>query len=292
MEFLRQQGFLAFPWPERTGTRLQSAAGSSDVRDRSAQDAGVVAHELGHIWFRDWYDGGRPRQPGQRQYGSTAPDWLDETAAVLNENDYLTTQRRSGLADLLDAEGPRLRPLAEFLTMAHPTANAARIAEQLNLPPGSVRSDGAIRLDPNNLPPGFTRRPDGSIMFPGQPGAPGGPGAPPGGGMMTMTVPGKANPDALRAGLPFYIQARAFIDFLTEKTGNAKIMGEIATALRGGSSFEQWLAANGERHRLPSSMAGFTTAWEAWLQSKAPGSPPSRARISSTNIASRDTNET
>lgn len=86
-----------------------------------------------------------------------------------------------------------------------------------------------------------------------------------------LTVPGKADPEALRAGLPFYIQARAFTDFLMENSGHPKIIGEIATALRGGGSFEQWLAANGERHRLPSSLAALTAEWGAWLKGKAAG---------------------
>ena len=270
MEFLRQQGFLGFPWPDRAGTPLHSAAAPANVENRAAQDAGVVAHELGHIWFREWYDSGRPRQPGERHYGSTAPDWLDETAAILNENDYMTAQRRSGLADLLDGEGPRLRPLPEFLTMTHPTATAARAAARLNLPPGiERRSDGAIRLDPNNLPPGFTRRPDGSIAFQGPPGGSGGPGVPAIGGTMMMTVPGKADPESLRAGLPFYIQGRAFADFLIETSGYPRIMGDIATAIRGGGSFEQWLAANGARHRLPTSLTALTAAWEVWLRTGA-----------------------
>ena len=121
-----------------------------------------------------------------------------------------------------------------------------------------------MRLDPNNLPPGFTLRPDGSIGFRGAPG-----GAPGAGGTMTFTVPGRANPESLRTGLPFYIQARAFIDFLMEKSGNASIISEIAIAMRGGSSFEQWLAANGERHRLPPGLPALTTAWEGWLKGKA-----------------------
>jgi hypothetical protein len=272
IEFLRQQGFLAFPWMDRAATAPQGTPAPADAANRPAQDSGVVAHELGHIWFKEWYDAARPRKPGERHYGSTAPDWLDETAAILNENDYLTAQRRSGLADLLDGEGPGLWPIPEFLTMTHPTANAARAALRLNLPPGTVqRADGAFRLDPNNLPPGFTRRPDGSITFQGPPRAPGDPPAPANEGTMMLTVPGKADPEAARTGLRFYIQGRAFTDFLMEKSGNVKIIAEIATAMRGGGSFEQWLAAAGERHRLPSSLAGLTAAWEAWLKGKAAG---------------------
>ena len=266
-EFLRQQGFLGFPWPDQTGTPPQGAPGMAAVVNRPAQDAAVVAHELGHIWFREWYDAGRPRSPGERHYGSTAPDWLDETAAILNENEYMTAQRRSGLADLLDGEGPQLRPVPEFLAMAHPTSGR-RLVRLEDLPPGTVRrSDGAVRFDPNNLPPGFTRRPDGSIAIPG--GAPG--PAPGAGGTMTFTVPGQADPESRRTGLPFYTQARAFSDFLMETSGQPRIMGEIATAMRGGTSFEQWLAANGERHRLPASVAALTAAWEAWLRTKAAG---------------------
>jgi hypothetical protein len=150
-----------------------AAAGPADVANRPAHEAGVVAHELGHIWFKAWYEAERPRQPGERHYGSTAPDWLDETAAILNENDYLTAQRRSGLADLLDGEGPGPRPVSEFLTMTHPTATGARTAASSTLPraPSSGRTvpSGSTRTTCRPVSPGGQTA---ASRFGGRPGLP------------------------------------------------------------------------------------------------------------------------
>lgn len=62
------------------------------------------------------------------RYAGPAPDWLDEMAAVLLENDALTDGRVEGLvtANAAADELQALWPLEEFFTMTHPAFEQAR----------------------------------------------------------------------------------------------------------------------------------------------------------------------
>lgn len=254
MQFLQQRGFLGLAWPVD-----------------SRWEAGALAHEIAHNWFTAWYDSGHPGRMGL-EYGSTAPDWLDETVAVLNEDRQLTASRRAGFADLLDGDGPQLRPLPEFLAMIHPRAAAT----------------SKTVTYPNNLLTGPTPKPDGATSVPAAPGK----------GTSTSTDTSASTSrstststniststgtstsastesfalsgpeDAAVAGkvLAFYTQSRAFADFLIEKTRDPRIMATIATQVRNGLSFEQWLGTFGPRYGLPCDLPGLSEKWESWLQ--------------------------
>ena len=65
-------------------------------------------------------------------------------------------------------------------------------------------------------------------------------------------------------GAVFYAQARGFADFL-ETHGGTSVFGAIATALAGGRSFDDWLAASGPAHGLPATVDALEAAWERWL---------------------------
>ena len=89
----------------------------------SPLEAGVIQHEMGHLWFSRFYDG----QPGQTQrpagpagYGSSAPDWLDEIPAILVENEVLAGKRREGLQKLLVSNPAGALSLSGFFASAHP----------------------------------------------------------------------------------------------------------------------------------------------------------------------------
>lgn len=106
----------------------------------AARERGVVPHELGHGWFiRSWWP---TRAAGPvSHYGGPAPDWMDEVAAVLMEDDGLAEQRRAGFAARMKESGEardRLLDLKRFLTMEHPGAGR-KLAPP---PPGAAPAAG------------------------------------------------------------------------------------------------------------------------------------------------------
>lgn len=78
----------------------------------------VLRHEIGHDLFTRFLVPNT--RPGQ--YGSDAPDWLDEMAAVAFEGEAQQQLRRNEAARLAGAG--RLPKLRAYLTMNHPEADA------------------------------------------------------------------------------------------------------------------------------------------------------------------------
>lgn len=151
---LREHGLVVLPWltEAERGTSVEAsiraaveprlrAAGMTDeqinrqVASAVAQaqnslasrgpDAGIVAHELGHLWLRAAFAADSPSE-GEGRYGSTLPDWLDETAAVLMETDELTASRRTQFTTLAREHPERILPLTEYFTREHPIHRQAR----------------------------------------------------------------------------------------------------------------------------------------------------------------------
>lgn len=155
---LIRQGFMVLPWlsaaqrrdmtqsavrrqlstarPSASTAELDALVGNAMAQIPAAgpgseTERGALAHELAHGWFRHVHDAGKTvaGTPGSPRYGSTAPDWLDEMAAVLAENDAITTGRRAALARYAAGSGDDgLYPLATYLTMEHPVLRAAAAA--------------------------------------------------------------------------------------------------------------------------------------------------------------------
>lgn len=209
---------------------------ASEFKKQQARELGAVSHEFCHLWLI--YDFGFAPPPGasSRHYGGSAPDWLDETAAVLCENDILTNDRRAQMRALRKGTlAWKLFPLQDFTTMAHPLAQR----EQELLRAKAEGSDG-------NAPAkgeGYFKRLSGdeAKAFIGDTGAP-----------------------------AFYVQARVFADFLIEKSGRPEIFGSIARATAKRQSFAMWLAKNGKKANLPGTVGELQTQWDAWLDIKYP----------------------
>ncbi|MGZ9114059.1 MAG: hypothetical protein ACXW3K_05495 [Brevundimonas sp.] len=96
------------------------------VVDLEARRSDVVAHEMGHLWYDAvfWRGGGIPSDG----YGTGAPDWLDETSAILTEGDGGLQNRRFGFSLGWAATSPegRMAPgaigdLKHFLERRHPS---------------------------------------------------------------------------------------------------------------------------------------------------------------------------
>ena len=104
-----------------------------------------LQHEVGHIWFiRTFWSRksllGTDRSiSGHGHYSGFAHDWLNETAAILLENDKMTAGRHRQFADTAKATPSPLRPLAEFFTMEHPSAAAMAAKEPKDrIKPGQI----------------------------------------------------------------------------------------------------------------------------------------------------------
>ena len=199
-----------------------------DARAQAAMDAGMVPHELGHLWFTAAF---WPRLPetdsdAPRHYGGPGPDWLDEAAAVVLEDDATAAQRRDQFRALMRGEtvpavGPVdgraiLLDLPGLLSREHPGLARAVAASP------EVTANGGI---------GVSFTPAGS----------------------------GARPAALER--VFYIQTRVFADYLIQTTGRPAILAEIAQAMAVGDSFEDWLRESGAGYGLPRSVAGLQEGW-------------------------------
>ena len=181
-----------------TKLTAQATPGSDDVRDRTA-----LPHELGHLWFIRTYWPDRSAAGGH--YGGPAPDWFDEVAAVLMEDDASGTARRDQFAATLAGtrgtveERDRLLDLQSYLSTEHPAL------------PGVRATAGDVR--------------------------------PGGGGVRVLTGPEAQKIAA--DGLFFYLQSRRFADYLIERTGNPAVFGRVADAIAAGGSFADWLSVSG-----------------------------------------------
>ncbi|MDP3405084.1 MAG: hypothetical protein Q8S03_10370 [Brevundimonas sp.] len=130
---LRQQalaragGSGTLPDAAEAALTAQTAAVLSSIESKQE---GVVAHELGHVWYSAvfWRDSG----VAPDGYGSPAPDWLDESAAVLTEGASFADDRRRLFVETWNTLEPagRFAPesigdLDYFLTRQHPSQRQA-----------------------------------------------------------------------------------------------------------------------------------------------------------------------
>lgn len=204
---------------------------ASDSDSATPKQKGALTHELGHLWFMAAFENASLDRPvAGHGYGGWAPDWLDETAAILMENETLTQARREAFTKMTDDQ---LYPLRDYLAMEHP---AAKTAKKLTQTYGGSDKDGSAGT-------GESR----AIFLTGA---------------EAEAFLGQAQDhDPVR----FYTQTRGFIDFLTDQTNNPRLFGEIAAHLAGGDSFESWLV---KRNDLPNELAELEILWRNWIISK------------------------
>ncbi|WP_394664500.1 hypothetical protein [uncultured Sphingomonas sp.] len=99
-----KNGYVVYPWPFPNG-----------LRKRTSRPAiKVLRHEVGHDLFQRYF------VPKSRidQYGTDAPDWLDEMAAIAFEGPGEQAERRRNIRSGI-AQGTLL-PLSRLLSMVHP----------------------------------------------------------------------------------------------------------------------------------------------------------------------------
>lgn len=180
--------------------KLGTQAGDSTLGDTQK---GALTHELGHMWFMAAF---KPELDSEistssHGYGGWAPDWLDETAAVLMENQTLTNSRRKAFAKIAKSD---LYPLKTFLTMEHPSAGAAKaLAERFS---GDEQA-------------GESR----AIILTGDEAA-------------EFLTQSKGSDPAI-----FYTQTRGFIDFIMSQTDDPLIFASLTQHLAAGGELTTWL---------------------------------------------------
>lgn len=105
--------------PDADAARIDSVASRIE-----AQHLDTLRHELGHAQYRAAFWPDAARSPDT--YGTPAPDWLDEASAVLLEGDTSRAARERHFFQAWRQSSPAIRPLAEFLGMAHPVTAQQR----------------------------------------------------------------------------------------------------------------------------------------------------------------------
>ena len=111
MPAAQQEAIIARTLGQRAAQTPDSAAG--------APREGILSHEIAHIWFMRFYDRAANTSGAQpRRYGSSAPDWLDELAAVVAPLQEVARVARGKRVELLC--GHSHRSLASL-----PLANAS-----------------------------------------------------------------------------------------------------------------------------------------------------------------------
>ena len=99
-----------------------------------AHNVDTLRHGLGHALFRAVYWPGVDDSTSTH-YGTPAPDWLDEAAALLMEGKALRLQREAYFAEALRRLPSEIVPLADFLRMEHPVTAQARLRKQAQTGP-------------------------------------------------------------------------------------------------------------------------------------------------------------
>lgn len=216
----------------RTSARQQALAqlkSSADSKPKSEQLA-ALSHELSHMWFIAAFKENGETTKGHA-YGGWAPDWLDETAAVLLENFELKEKRRTHFFKL----GANDQfPLTEFLTMEHPAAKTAKTLKNAN-------SNETTQENKNSNA-----------------------------GASLRVLTGEEAQAFIKASggertVNFYSQVLVFSDYLIERGGGIFIFSDLASSLADGMSFKEWLANNSSG--LPNTISGLEEDWKFWLSS-------------------------
>lgn len=220
-----------------------SALGASLLQESSLQLEGSLQHEIGHVLFIHSFWGGHEGETDGVKgtamvYGAPeAPDWLDETAAILMENDELTHSRRKSFEDQIQQKGLQsLKPLKEYFAMPHPglqSPDILKLLEEEENQPAEGKSK-SVRT------------------------------------MVTLITDKEITPEQrahAEQEAEFYSLARVFADFMLEQSRDPHVFGKIASALREKRSMADWLKTPGTQ--LPfRTIEELEVDWQKWVKEK------------------------
>lgn len=264
-QILKDNGYeILLPWISgmarhamaRDSIRTQIKARNSDASDAEIEtmtdamlqragvgmnfdkERGAIAHELAHMWFmkNNWPQSeeeseekneGKNDDQETKKYGSAGPDWLDEMAAILSENNFLTDQRRKTTKEIVDKGNlEAFWPLDTYFTMEHPIFKKAL---------AMLKARGDLQKDNTNVV------------------------------ILTAAEARELDPKDGRESSHFYAQSRAFADFMIETSKTPFIFDTIARALGTGMTMEAWLSENGQKYGLKANVPDLQKQWETWL---------------------------
>lgn len=107
----------------------------------------AIRHEVAHLLFIHelW-----PSTEGVDQYAGDAPDWLDETAAVLAESETMTADRRAAFVEAM--KDGTLMALPEYLAMPHPAFAGGAFQDLIEQARAQSDGTGMVFISAENLP--------------------------------------------------------------------------------------------------------------------------------------------
>lgn len=214
---LRKLGVWMLPWPIQ------------DIENSTHADA--YMHETGHMWFIRgvWREVSPPA--GQSHYGGSAPDWFDETAAILigraGESDWQFPHFREALAD--PDRRDTMLDLVGLFDESHP---ALRADLEFNRQVAELRRKVAA----GELEPGaFTlKRPQAD---------------------------GHAVTD-------FYARCKMLSEYFISRSADGMIFRDLAANIRDGGTVAGWLEEFGVERGMPGSLDALDADWRAWIESR------------------------
>ncbi|OYU14994.1 MAG: hypothetical protein CFE37_08090 [Alphaproteobacteria bacterium PA4] len=262
MEALRNAGFpAALPWLSETVFRQQQEqsirravtaqlagrppelieaavqAGLAQIKPerRDSIERAAIPHELGHMWFRIAYWPAASLD-GNQHYGGPSPDWLDEMAAVLME-----------APDMFDQ---RLKQFSERYAgwRANPDVADANVKLLLDIGNFFAEEHPAAAPVKTLLAARTAVEKQGTVM------------------MLTGEEASKIADGSVR----FYQQSAMVSRYLAERSGDPKVLNNIAQAFARGETMAQWLANAEPKGALPRDLKAVQADWLAWLAKRFP----------------------
>jgi hypothetical protein len=207
---------------------VDSHARRMESGERNRTRGGVIPHQIGHasLTYAFWpqADG----TDGNVHSAGPAPDWLDEIAALLVEDDARAAERREQFKGGYKATG--FDPVSMLLSSA----------QLMNLTDLLTKPNPSAANGPGNSP------------MP----------------MMMVRVGSGGPPPPMAEGVAFGLKAQMFADYLIERTGRPAVFGNIAAAFSQNQSMDQWLGGEGKAFGLPGDVAALEADWKAWLLKK------------------------
>ena len=215
----------------------KSASAQSQSLGQSLEiNQGALAHELGHLFFirtfwpEDDLDVTEVNPDAVERYAGPAPDWLDEMAAVLMENDALTEGRNL----LLKRRTPppsenSLWSFQDYFQMTHPVFEQARDIIRARQKTAEGRAQG---------------------------------------GVVVLTAADVPKREDGRNPAVFYSQSRGFADYMIEKTGNVQIFAEIAKHIAHGGDMSAWLKSAGDQYGIADNVSDLERDFLSWIETR------------------------